>query len=383
MAYLAQYDGTCTKCDTPIVKHAHYITHSRRSEPNATKGYSHVDCENPTVNPKVTVSEAPTVIASAPTSAPALDADKVKALLDAITGVIPQPAAPAIDADKVREIVLDTIAEVEGELVRKIQVEVKQYDVPDIKIDNAHENLASLVQVLALGKHVLMVGPPASGKSTAAHQVAHALNRNFGYLSGTPQTPDSRLMGFIDAQGTFRSTEFRKAYQHGGVFCLDEVDNLSGSFQTALNSSMENGLAAFPDGMVEKHEHFVLCATANTVGYGANPLYPDRRPMDAAFRDRFVYIDWQYDESLERTITMAINNNAKPWLAWVRKVRTLAATKYPKLLVSPRAAYNGALLLKQTTIGVRTIAEMTLFKGFDASAVTSILSTHPIPEVAR
>ena len=34
-----------------------------------------------------------------------------------------------------------------------------------------------------------------------------------------------KLTGFIDAGGTYRDTEFYKAFKNGGLFFLDEIDN--------------------------------------------------------------------------------------------------------------------------------------------------------------
>ena len=69
-----------------------------------------------------------------------------------------------------------------------------------------------------------------------------------------------------------------------------------------LNSALANGSCAFADGMVKRHEDFILIATANTFGNGANAQYVGRNQLDSATLDRFVTIEWGYDEELEMAI---------------------------------------------------------------------------------
>ena len=196
--------------------------------------------------------------------------------------------------------------------------------------------MPQLLYLLSKRHHVYLYGGPGGGKSTAAKQAADALGIQFGYISLNPQTPDSRLMGYMDATGNYRETLFHKLYRDGGVFCIDEMDNASASLLTTLNSCLENGHGAFPNGMIPRHENFVVVATGNTAGRGANPQFPDRRPFDCAFSERFTFIEWDYDQQLEEAITMAINPKATDWLKWIRNVRTYAKQNHPKLIVSPR-----------------------------------------------
>jgi len=69
---------------------------------------------------------------------------------------------------------------------------------------------------------VWLPGPAGSGKTTAARNVAKALELPF-LFTGAVDQPYS-LLGFRDAGGNYARTSFREAFENGGVFLWDEVD---------------------------------------------------------------------------------------------------------------------------------------------------------------
>lgn len=265
-------------------------------------------------------------------------------------------------------------------------IEIKVSAAPAVKLQNAHEKFPKLVYLLKKRQHTFLYGPPGSGKSTAARLAAESMKMDYGYISLNPQTPESKIFGFIDANGVYRPTTFRKLYEKGpskkgGVFCIDEVGNGSPALLASLNSTLENGLCAFPDKMVERHKDFVCVATDNTNGRGGNAAFPTRQPLDVAFLDRFSFMEWGYDEMMERGITSKINPKAGAWVDWVLKVRAYVKTAHPKLFVTPRASFKGAEYLADGVMTLEEIAHTVIFKGFDQSAVSSILAACPLPSV--
>lgn len=253
---------------------------------------------------------------------------------------------------------------------RTITVERPGYE--PVKVDCAHESLDTLLYLVSLRLHSYLWGDPGSGKSHAAAQVAEALGLQFGYISLNPQTPESRLLGYMDATGTYRETVFRRIWETGGVFCIDELDNASPALLTCLNGCLENGHAGFPDQMVQRHDDFVVVATGNTSGRGANPRYPDRRPFDSAFAERFQYLEWRYDVQLERELARRQHPDADRWVDWIHVVRAHADEHKLRLTVSPRASIRGAQLAGGP-LDVETIADMCLFKGIDDSTRAAVL----------
>lgn len=299
------------------------------------------------------------------------------AFADAIAPLVQEKLKSTIDETKVKKIVADAIAESATPRV----LEVKNLDTGDTsKIETPHKDLERLLYLIGKRQHVYLYGPAGSGKSTAAQHCAEALKLEFGYISLNPQTPDSRILGFVDAGGTYRETSFFKCYKNGGIFCIDEMDNASASLLTTLNSMLENGHGAFPSGLVQRHANFVLVATGNTNGRGGNPMFPERRPFDAAFAERFTYLFWDYDGELEKSVALSINPKAGNWINWVKKLREYCAKNYPRILVSPRASFKGAEYLKDKNMNVAEIAEAVIFKGLDKETVARVIASVPYPQ---
>lgn len=213
-------------------------------------------------------------------------------------------------------------------------------------IGRQHKDFEKLLRLCAVrnakgtGLNIWMTGPAGSGKTTAAENCAKALNIPFHFTGAVDN--EFKLMGFIDAGGKCVRTAFREAYENGGVFLLDEVDGCHPAALLALNAALANGYCDFPDGQVKRHKDCVIIAAANTWGQGATHEYVGRAKLDAASLDRFVMMPWQYDEALER------DTCGRPaWAQYVQAVRAKAAAVGEKVIISPRASYDGAALLTQ------------------------------------
>ncbi|MEV5827311.1 AAA family ATPase [Spirillospora sp. NPDC052242] len=243
------------------------------------------------------------------------------------------------------------VAEVAAETVPPV-VEVRVGAAPDaIRVGgHTHAVFPDLVLALGAGCHVLLVGPAGTGKSMMAQQAAEAFGQEFHALSLGPTTPMSKIFGYYDAHGNYHGTPFRRAFEHGGLMLLDELDSGHPGLLAELNQALSIRSCAFADGMVRAHPDFRLVATANTYGTGGDRQYVGRQALDAATLDRFAVVDVPVDEDLEERVTLAHApdraDDAREVLAEVRRLRATAADKRLPVMFSPRACIDAARLLQ-------------------------------------
>lgn len=334
----------------------------------------------PTCSRFVRESVADTVVVPEAVVAPVVTAEStdasITALIRSIAATAVTAAPQTLDVDQVRkiaeEVALEVVAEVATPKVYNIHLGEREV----VTIDgNTHARFEDVVKIVGAGLHAYLVGPPGTGKTTLAHQVATALSLVFGVVQCDPTMPASKLFGFVDAGGTYRGTVFRSCYENGGVFLFDEIDNAHPGIIASINGAIANGQCAFPDGMVARHGDFRCMAAANTYGTGATRSFVGRNQLDAATLDRFVTVEVGIDETLEEALTLGeLSENvqlAQEWLAKVRKWRKSVEGQNLQVIISPRASIEGATLLR-VGFSVAQAAEMKVWKGLDAGTRAKI-----------
>jgi hypothetical protein len=239
-----------------------------------------------------------------------------------------------------------------------------------------HTLFPALTRLIELRIHAYLVGPAGSGKTSAG-----------------PQMSESSLLGFIDANGKCVRTTFREAYEHGGVYLIDEIDAASPAVLVVLNAALANTKCAFPDGMVERHPNFVLLAAANTFGNGADRQYVGRCQLDAATLDRYAFLDWPYDPGIEAhaagvplacfagaevtpIIVSEAKERAKLCEQYVRKVVAVRSKIVSfggaiRHVVSPRASIFGCKMINGG-FAIEDVMKMLVWKGLDAATIAKL-----------
>jgi hypothetical protein len=247
--------------------------------------------------------------------------------------------------------------------VRDLHIQIA--DRPKVNAGKVHKSFEDLLITTQCRQHAFLTGAAGSFKTSSAEKVAEVLGLKCSAISVCAQTTASALLGYMSATGSYVETEFRKRYEQGGVFILDEIDNGNANVLAVLNSALANSYCAFPDGMVKRHEDFILVATANTYGTGANAQYVGRNALDAATLDRFNMIEWSYDEELEYSICPT------EWCKHVQAIRKSVNNLGIKAVISPRATFNGQKLL-DAGMDITKVEAQLLWRGMDEAKVEKI-----------
>jgi hypothetical protein len=257
-----------------------------------------------------------------------------------------------------------------------------------------HAYFEALLRIVKARRNSWLCGPAGSGKTTSAHEVATLLGLRFFAKSVGPQVTESSLIGYQDANGKTVRTQLREAFEFGGVFLLDEVDAASPAVLVVINALLANGVASFPDCVVEKHPDFVLIAGANTIGLGADRQYVGRQQIDAATLDRFVLLDWPYDPRIEAAAAgvavSAVSASICPspfrfededgaearcykYVERVVAIRNAVAKfgKAVRVIISPRASINGTALIRQG-FTIDDALNLCVWKGLDTDTRSKI-----------
>ena len=150
--------------------------------------------------------------------------------------VPPKPAAASgMDENRVREIATDVAREVvttaapqiiemagseadrkikaAPEGIRATEVVVKLPEREAVNVGIQHKRFPELLQIMTHFP-VWLPGPAGSGKTTAAKHAAKALGVPFRHTGAVDNV--YRLLGYEDANGRYHTTDFRRAYEHGG-----------------------------------------------------------------------------------------------------------------------------------------------------------------------
>ena len=277
----------------------------------------------------------------------------------ALASLIQRLAGGAIDASTVRDIVRDEVSRLSGFAPTRVEIVTPESPEP-VSAGLQHKAFPDLLRAMSARManghrlNIWLPGPAGSGKTQAAENAADALGLSFRF-TGAIDSPYA-LLGFTDANGKTVRTQFREAYEHGGVFLLDDFDASDPSAVLALQAALANGRCAFPDAIVSRHPDCCIIASANTWGHGGGMDYVGTFKQNAAFMSRFVFIPFDYDEALE----LAISGN-ESWARRVQSVRAKVRERGIKVMITPRASVNGAALLAagldQSTVEIMTLRQ--------------------------
>lgn len=229
------------------------------------------------------------------------------------------------------------IKKVYGAIPKKIEIarDGKRVELQGI----FHKEFENICKIVESNIPLMLVGGAGAGKNYTLEQVSQALGLTFYTTNAVTQ--DYKLTGFIDANGKYHETEFYKAFTKGGMFFLDEIDASSPEALIILNGAIANGYFDFPNGRKNAHKDFRVVCAGNTYGTGADMVYVGRNVLDGATLDRFVVLEFDYDDEVEKKL--AFDEELYKFIKNLRETINNANLRY---IVSMRALINATKLLE-------------------------------------
>ena len=265
-----------------------------------------------------------------------LESDLKKILENAVEEIVTKTNQTILDSFN------SALAELGAEYRENLNEAIKQLLQPkqlaeaikagsSVKYKHKHKRYNILKSCVKSGIIPFIVGPAGTGKSTAAEQLADDLHLNFYSANRVQNTFE--LTGFVNAAGEYVPTQFYNAFTKGGLFFFDEVDASSPEALVTINTATSQRYMTFPgqNAPVRAHSNFVVICAGNTFGTGSTAEYTGRNRLDAATLDRFMIIDWPYDEELERA---SIKDDDLLEISW--KLREICDELKLKVIISTR-----------------------------------------------
>ena len=245
----------------------------------------------------------------------------------------------------------------EKKVVEKNKKIVKDVTGKEIR----HKEYETIKTCLEANVPVYLTGPAGSGKNYTIKEIAKDLGLEFYFTNSVQQ--EYKLTGFIDAGGVYHETEFYKAFKNGGLFFLDELDASIPEVLILLNAAIANGYFEFPNGKIDANENFRVIAAGNTVGTGADEQYTGRMVIDSATMDRFVIIEFNYDENVE----LKIANGDKDLIDFVHSLREQSNKFDMNYIFSYRCIEYITKLIN--VMNVEKVLTISVFKGMSKDEI--------------
>ena len=240
-----------------------------------------------------------------------------------------------------------------------------------------HREIELVVAALGAGRHMLLEGPPGTGKSTLLRAVAQAMLVGFSFVEGNAELTPARLIGHFDparvlsdgyTPDVFVDGPLVTALREGSLLYVEEINRIPEETLNVLITVMSEGEITVPRlGKVVGVDGFRLVAAMNPFDAVGTAR------ISSAVYDRVCRVAMTYQSSADECAIVARSLEAnrqknsagvQPDGAWIAKVvEVVRRTRYHSDL-RVGSSVRGAI---DTALVASSLAEVRSSKNISAS----------------